>query len=210
MKRGIRFLLRVMWAGVLATVLGFPVFVMKIPDRVPDLSMENPADAIVVLTGGAGRISAGADLLKDGRGLHLYISGTHPDVGKREVLKGTGLSATLRNCCVTLDAEAENTRGNARETAHWMMRFEAQRIILVTSAYHLPRSLIEFRALLPTTEIIAWPVQEPHIDPAHWWQSERTATVLFREYLKTLWAWTDRAIGGSLGNVRPVSGVLQQ
>jgi uncharacterized SAM-binding protein YcdF (DUF218 family) len=180
----IGFLLNTIWATLIALVVGFLWFIGQIPDTGAPLRLAQPADVIVVLTGGEGRVREGARLLRTGQGEALYISGTHPTVRKRELFQGIKLGKDLLRCCVTLDAVAANTRGNARETARWLLDRQAERIVLVTADYHMPRSLLEFRAALPRAEILPQPVAEKKIMVSTWWEDGYTARTLALEYLK--------------------------
>lgn len=180
----IGFLLNTIWMTLVALVVGFLWFIGQIPDTGQPLDLSPPADVIVVLTGGEGRVNEGARLLKRGQGRALYVSGTHPTVKKRELFQTVKLPKELRYCCVTLDPVAANTRGNARETARWLNERRVERIILVTADYHMPRSLLEFRAALPRTEIIPRPVAERNVPADEWWDDPRVTRTLAFEYIK--------------------------
>jgi uncharacterized SAM-binding protein YcdF (DUF218 family) len=187
----IGFLLNSVWMTLVSLVLGFLWFVGQIPETGNRLNLSPPADVIVVLTGGDGRVTEGAKLLKRGVGQALYISGTHPTVKKRELFQAVKLPKELRYCCVTLDAVAANTRGNARETARWLLERRADRIILVTADYHMPRSLLEFRAALPRTEIIPRPVADRNIPVSDWWENPHVMRTLGFEYIKYVLAFVN-------------------
>ena len=198
----IGFLLNVIWMSLVSLMLGFVWFVGQIPDTGQTLALSQPADVIVVLTGGEGRVQEGARLLKQGKGRALYISGTHPTVKKRELFQSVKLSKELRYCCVTLDAVAANTRGNARETAHWLRDRQADRIILVTTDYHMPRSLLEFEVALPRTEIIPRPVADKNIPVSGWWDEPHVTRTLAFEYMKYVLARIKAAV--ETANVPPL------
>ena len=63
---------------------------------------------------------------------------------------------------------AETTRGNADETAAWAYEQGYKSLIIVTSDYHMPRSLIVLETAMPDIELIAWPVRTVN-DPASIW-----------------------------------------
>ena len=58
--------------------------------------------------------------------------------------------------------------------------------MIVTSRYHMPRTLHEFSAALPDITLIAYPVDQNGIDLSGWWRHPRTASLLHREYTKNL------------------------
>src|SRR3546814_14678895 len=65
-------------------------------------------------------------------------------------------------CSSDLGYEADNTRGNAVETAAWMKDQDFTSLRLVTATYHMPRSLLEFRRPMPDIEIVPHPVFTQH------------------------------------------------
>ena len=114
--------------------------------------MEGPADGIVVLTGGDFRILEGARLLQEGRATRMLISGVDAKTSRDDLLKLSGLPPTTFNCCVDLGYFAQNTVGNAEETRAWAQSRKLGRLIVVTSSYHMPRSLAELD-LSPQTSL---------------------------------------------------------
>lgn len=141
---------------VIAWGLGFALFFLRLPAPLETNTIK--ADAIVVLTGGKGRLDAGIELLQQGRAKRLLISGVHPDVLKQELSELTGAAPALFECCVDLDYAAGNTSGNALETANWVNKHGYQKLILVTADYHIQRSIILFRKALPEATIHPYPV----------------------------------------------------
>ena len=167
---------------VLAYVLGFVAFVSLLPKTPADLAA---ADGIVVLTGGDTRIDRAAALLEQGAGKRLLISGVDQATSK-ETLKHLVHGGPRFDCCADLDYAAEDTRGNAQETADWARAHDFHRLILVTARYHMPRSLQEFSAAMPKVRILPYPVEQERMDLAQWWRHPRTMFVLHREYVKYL------------------------
>ena len=142
------------------------------------------ADAVIALTGGSGlRIAAGVKLIEQGAAEHLLISGVHPDVTMEEIANLAGGSAQVYECCVDLDYMAETTFQNADETARWAIGNEHKSLIIVTSNYHMPRSLIHLRRAMPGLTLHPYPVQT-RIDPAHPLASFQTLKGLSAEWIK--------------------------
>jgi uncharacterized SAM-binding protein YcdF (DUF218 family) len=156
---------------------------------IPPTAETGPAqtDAIVVLTGGSLRLRSGIDLMREAKGRTLFVTGVDRGVGLDELVHSVG-ERTPRwlACCVVLGHEAENTVGNAIETAQWMQQEGYHSLRLVTSWYHMPRSLLEFKRAMPDLEIIPYPVFSGQAKPQRWWTSRGTATVLMAEYSKYL------------------------
>ena len=125
----------------------------------PRLQKEVPrAEAIVVLTGGKGRLEHGVEVLAQGDGKRLLISGVHPLTNKAILSESMGLPKKLLGCCVDLGHAAGDTVGNADEARRWMLRHRYNSLRLVTSRTHMPRALLEFRAQMPEARIIPDPV----------------------------------------------------
>ena len=147
-----------------------------------------PTDAIVVLTGGRLRLQSGMDLLRDGKGRKLFVSGVNQQVDLEELLRVSGNAPDWASCCTSLGHDADNTVGNARETAQWMRQQGFNSLRLVTAWYHMPRSLLELDRAMPGIEIIAHPVFPDEVRQEHWWVSRGTAILLANEYGKYLGA----------------------
>jgi uncharacterized SAM-binding protein YcdF (DUF218 family) len=137
--------LRSLAVVALAYLLGFAAFM---------LTLERPAapartDAIVVLTGGAGRIPRGLQLMEDGMARRMLISGADATVRPRELAAEYGVSRRLFACCIDLGYEAVDTRSNAEETARWLMTHHYTSVRLVTAEWHMHRARMELVAALP-------------------------------------------------------------
>ena len=141
------------------------------------------ADAIVTLTGGGERIATALDLLQDHYADYLLISGVHPSVKVVDLTRG--LSQDLRDK-ITLDYMAQDTRGNAKETAAWIQKNQVKSIILITSFYHMPRSIFEVLKESPDLRIIPQPVFPKSFNNSVDWIRTRYAWLLFIEYHKFL------------------------
>jgi uncharacterized SAM-binding protein YcdF (DUF218 family) len=143
-----------------------------------------PTDAIVVLTGGSLRLQSGIELLREGKGRKLFVSGVNQQVDLDELLRVSGNTTDWAWCCVALGHEADNTLGNAYETAQWVHREGFHSLRLVTAWYHMRRSLLEFDRALPEIDIVAHPVFPDRVKQEHWWTWRGTAALLVGEYVK--------------------------
>ena len=131
-------------AGVSGYLLGgFWRFTEEV-DRLANLAPDPDADAIVVLTGGAMRIDYGLDLLRSGHGRRLLISGVHPGTSASTLARLSGTDKAWFDCCVDIDYVAADTIGNAAMAGRWAEKRGYRDLILVTSDYHMPRSMVEF------------------------------------------------------------------
>lgn len=170
---------------VLVTGLGFLIFAWRMPSHEVDLKRD--ADGIVVLTGGASRITDAIELLAAGRGKRLLISGAHPTTRAVEILRLNPEFESVVRCCVDLDRSL-NTFGNAVETRRWAESQGFRSLIVVTSNYHMPRAMAELAHQLPNVALIAFPVVSDKLRAEPWWTSGASARLLASEYLKYLYA----------------------
>lgn len=169
---------------LLLYALGFLWFAGQLPTTAE--ADDRTADAIVVLTGGSDRLSVALDLLTARKGRKLFVSGVYRGVDVRQLLDLSQHSPEGLSCCVVLGYEADNTRGNAVETAAWVREEGFSSLHLVTATYHMPRSLLEFRRTMPDIEIIPHPVFTEHFKRDDWWRWPGSTALLLTEYTKYL------------------------
>ena len=144
------------------------------------------ADAIVVLTGGYQRIDQAVELLREGAGKRLLISGVHPTTTASQIRKMTQSSANLFSCCVDMGYDALDTTGNANETARWIHDHGYSSVLVVTNNYHMPRSLHELRRSSPNTEFVAYPVVNSDLKRKNWFTDPNVVRTMFSEYIKVV------------------------
>ena len=125
---------------LLLYALGFSLFAVTLGEPGPS----SKTDAIIVLTGGRGRIEHGLRLLREGRAERMLIAGADPSVAKRDLVVRTGGNRQLLDCCVDLGTESVDTRSNAEEALRWMERHRYRSLRLVTSDWHMRRAAYEF------------------------------------------------------------------
>lgn len=159
----------------------FPTAVQE-PDR--------KTDAIVVLTGGSGRLEAGLSLLQNDSAETLFVSGVYQGIDVNNLIALVQEDRNNLSSRVEI-GNATNTRGNASETAMWIKGRDIRSLRLVTAAYHMPRSLLEFThavSAASTVEIIPNPVFPEHVK-TDWWLWPGTTILVVKEYNKYIMAW---------------------
>ena len=172
---------------VLLWLAGLFVFADRVIDSTPAIEPAEPADAIVVLTGASDeRLKQGMSLLERRKGARMFISGVNPEVKRTELAAVTEGSKRLYECCVDLGYQAENTVGNAHEIADWARGHDFYTLIVVTSDYHMPRSLLELKADMPGATLVPYPVATPDLDARGWWKSRKGQRIIVLEYCKYL------------------------
>lgn len=168
--------------GLSAFAGGFLVFADRVANA--PLPTEPRADGIVALTGGAQRIEDAAALLQQGSAGRLLISGVNEATSADAIADRVPYLHRLLNCCVDIGREAHDTRGNAHEARDWARRLGYDSLIVVTSAWHMPRSLAELRRTLPDVQLVAYPVNPDGRDYARWKQDPELFKLLVVEYTK--------------------------
>ena len=142
------------------------------------------ADSIVVLTGGPARMQVAFNLLREGRARRMLVTGVNERASASSLIASYDIERDLFACCIDLGYRAVNTVGNAIEAADWLDNRDDKLVLIVTSAYHLPRALAEFRHRLPERRLIGYPVFPDTKARLNWWQDKAALRVLFVEYLK--------------------------
>ena len=144
------------------------------------------ADAVVALTGGNGlRIAEAGRLLTAGLAERMLISGVYPLTTDEVARDLSGLDEQTFSCCLDIGRVATTTRGNAEEVADWVAEHEHSSLIVVTSDFHVPRSLAELNAALdPNVTLTIWPVRHQADTP--WWSDGDSVRRVLTEYPKFL------------------------
>lgn len=151
----IRILVNSLSALISLWIIVFFWFITTMPKTSTD--SKTVADAVIVLTGGTGRVKLGYDLVAKNLAKKLFITGVNRNVRISHLKK---LQHIEGNNPVSADLgyDATNTSGNAVEAAKWVNENKIQTIRLVTTDYHMRRSVLEFKSKMPKVIIIEDPV----------------------------------------------------
>ncbi len=136
-------------AGFLALIYatGFLYFAVTLPGPIGHAK----TDAVLVPTGGPGRIARGLEVLRDGDAKRIFVSGVDPEVKPPEFAREFGVRPREMRCCVTLGFLAVDTRSNAGEAAQWLSSNDVRTVRLVTTDWHMRRAAAELRHSIPAT-----------------------------------------------------------
>ncbi len=169
--------------------LGWLWFATNIALSTPDKIEDTPYEAIVVLTGGTNRVNTGMHLLAEGVSDKLFISGVNEGTHKEDILAGWKSRTKDKDdrppCCFFLGHKATDTMGNAAEIKEWVTEQKITKFLLVTSSYHMVRAVLEVQKVLPSADIIPYPVLTNDFEA---WKG-RFWFLSFSEYNKTLIRW---------------------
>jgi uncharacterized SAM-binding protein YcdF (DUF218 family) len=177
---------RVFWlliASLVIFAIGLVIFAWNIGHQAPD--PDKKADGMIVLTGSADRIPDAIDLFAKGYAARMLITGVNTGITRAEIGRLNPKHKALIDCCVDLGYEAVNTYGNAREARRWAEQNGIkQSLIVVTSDYHMPRALAELHNVLPSLDLIPYPVVNVRMREGKWWQSPQGLRLVTTEYVK--------------------------
>ena len=123
---------------ILFDIYDFYTFINKQTNKI---NTYRGIDAIIVFTGGENRVQSGIDLISNNVGKRLFISGVNPDTNIFDISEKILSDEDLLNCCIDLGKKANNTIENAIESIDWIKNNNYKNVIIVTSNYHMKRSL---------------------------------------------------------------------
>lgn len=132
------------------------------------------ADAIVAVSGGdtSARADEAITLYKNGWAPLLIFSGAAADKSgpsNAQVMKQRAIDAGVDPNDVVIDEVSETTKENAEETSTIFDEYNITSAIIVTSAYHERRALLEFDRKSPGVTLRGHPVaRDKHWGPL-WW-----------------------------------------
>lgn len=146
----------------------------------------NQADCAVVLTGGAGRVREGFDLLANQNVKKLIISGVHQNVQLRDIMPTWTFYGPLREEDVVLEKHSETTYGNAQQSLAIVEALRCRDVIVVTSRTHMRRAYRTFRSIFPPNiPLYKQSVLAGRFNPGYW----EILTESVKSLFYSLWAY---------------------
>lgn len=165
--------------------IGFIMFAEMINEF--DIDKMEKTDAVVVLTGGKNRINEAAKLLNQKNADKMFISGVSQETSLEELVEKYDMETYYADN-VEIGQEAKNTLENAKEVKEWVEKNNISSIRLVTSNYHMPRSMEEIEAATDGVSIIPHPVYSENV-AKKWWTSWKSFKFVASEYNKFIFVW---------------------
>ena len=178
--------------AVSSWLIGFVVFANHINNYKLDNSTHT--QAVVALTGGRNRIAEAVKILNSGQADMLFISGVDHHTSFDDIKKRQGIDAKENDKKIIIGQKAKDTEGNAVESTSWLKKNHIDSIRLVTSNYHVERSIVEFKSQNPELKIIPHPVYSEKVQKK-WWTSWQTSSLIFSEYNKFLYVYISSHLG---------------
>jgi uncharacterized SAM-binding protein YcdF (DUF218 family) len=142
-------------------------------------------DMVVVLAGSMGRIETAYELMNNKNIPILFISGANSKVGY-DALAKRHLWDPSSSHKIKIDNVSTTTLDNAKLTREFALSNGVDNIVLVTSIYHLQRSLLSFNKVFKNDKVNIIPYGT-YIKPLEfnsWWNDYDVFKSIFTEYFK--------------------------
>lgn len=165
---------------ILSIIYSFITFLKKI--HYNEVIFNNDSDGIAVLTGGKGRISLGLKLFSENNTLQLIISGVDKQVSVNSIIPYDFKNRTN----ITIDKDSESTYQNAQVVNRWSIKHKLRNITIITSYYHMPRSMFLMKSLAPNVNFYPYPVKKPFASKSSFKENIFYYFFLTEEYIKYL------------------------
>ena len=176
-------------SGVLLFTFSVFSFISFVQDlRTYQFDKEKRVDAIVVLSGGLGRVEEGLKLLKADKGEYLIISGVDKNSDINSIFFLHNPLDFVDNKRIILEKSSSSTFENARDVKKIIDRRGFKSIILITSAYHIKRAGFTFlRVFTDDVEIFYHTVSTENFNEQAWWKDRNSTLLVLTEFMKFYW-----------------------
>ncbi len=174
--KGILFLLIVFMIATSVLFIDFVYQTFSVRQR------DVKTDAIVVLTGGRGRVDEGIRLYRDHQAVWLFLIGVDPSVRKSDLYRE--IPGERGGDGVFLEKLSRNTLENALQARQFIIDRKVGSIKLITSRYHMKRAMLIFNNVLPKNVVIyPYPVDTRNLKE-NWWSHGGSFRLLMGEFYK--------------------------
>lgn len=121
-------------------------------------------NAVVILTGGKGRIKNGIELARKLSCKKILISGVNVRTNLKDIQKTQLKQTKHEGLTIDIGYSAKNTLENSKEALYWCEENSIKSALIVTSDYHIPRTKIEFAKSKNDIKILFYGVKSEEID----------------------------------------------
>jgi len=183
--------------STISILLIFLINLFKFKETILSFKKYNNTESsnIVILTGGTNRIKDGLKIIKGFNksrkiNFKILVSGTGKGFTKKILMNQIepNFNPDLIECCIDLDSVSKNTFTNAIETSKWAHENNIKEFILITSNYHMPRAILEFKNIMPNKKIYTFPIKPKKHNIKNWLDSYQTFNLIFKEFCKYIFA----------------------
>ena len=170
--------------SILLIFLGYGEFKKEIStnlNSIKESKKNNIFDGIAVLTGGKGRINKGLKLLEKYPYAKLIISGVEKNVNIENLTDNKIIYEKIY-----LDKMSRSTINNAEEIVNWAKELNLSNILIITSYYHMPRSIMLLKHFEKKLDFVPLPVFMNYNKNGNILDKIKLNKFLFEEYIKYL------------------------
>lgn len=132
------------------------------------------ADVIIAVSGGdtSARTQEAIDLYKNGWASKLIFSGAAQDKSgpsNAATMQQQAIRQGVPKAAITIEDQSETTKENAEKTRDILADENIHSAIVVTSRYHMKRTILEFRDRAPGVDFRAHPTVADSQWSSWWW-----------------------------------------
>lgn len=175
----IRTIVIAVFVGLTVLIVGISWFLapdnlMSCGDSPSDVAGCEKADVIIAVSGGdtAARTQEAITLYEHGWAPRLIFSGAALDKSgpsNAAVMRQQAINQGVPASAITIEQQSETTEQNAAKTSSILESKDTKSAVVVTSAYHMKRTMMEFRKKAPNIAFRAHPVTADDQWSVWWW-----------------------------------------
>lgn len=151
-----------------------PDNLMDCGQKPSDKSGCQKADVVIAVSGGdtSARAQEAIDLYENGWASRLIFSGAAADTSgpsNAAVMRSQAIGQGVPESAITIEQQSKTTEQNASKTSDILSSDDIHTAIVVTSAYHMKRTVMEFRLNAPHVTFRSHPVANDDQWSSAWW-----------------------------------------
>ncbi|WP_339287812.1 YdcF family protein [Paenibacillus sp. FSL E2-0201] len=145
------------------------------------------ADAIIVLSGGQGRVEQAVELYKAGYAPYIILSNAKESTSKSGDMLQTALNLGIPQDVIYTENAAESTYQNAEFTLPIMKERDFKSAIVVSSDFHMRRIKVLFAGVFKKSDIeLTYIGSASGYNAKRWWSDRKSRETTFNEYVKMI------------------------
>ena len=150
-----------------------------------------PADAIIAVSGGdtQARTQLAIDLYHTGWAPMLIFSGAAEDKSgpsNAEVMRTQAIEQGVPESVILVEDQSATTHENAENTSDILTDLDINNAIVVTSSYHMKRTILEFRLRAPAITFRSHPISSDNQWSVWWWTTPNGWFLAVSEVIKIM------------------------
>jgi uncharacterized SAM-binding protein YcdF (DUF218 family) len=145
------------------------------------------SDAIIVLSGGQGRVEKAVELYKAGYAPYIILSNAKEITSRSGDMLQTALNLGIPQDAIYTENAAESTYENAEFTLPLMKEHDFKSAIVVSSEFHMRRVKLLFDRVYKKSDIeLTYVGSDSGYNAKRWWSDRKSRETTFNEYVKMI------------------------